>query len=172
MCPMCAPRLQPRRLCCCAMHVNHARLTLNQMDAMPSQREGQGFESPKLHHCGLTQTLAMRDALEQGGTGTYPSSGVPCGAVFRSCLVDARVDNTPPVQAAWVKEVIEWLRQPIVDHLVDVEIQPVEEHFVKLSPHRIAGLPVSSCGLSSRSSAASMTPHPLLTTALGRPAHS
>jgi hypothetical protein len=41
VCPMCAPRLQPRRVCCCTMHVNHARLTLNQMDAMPSQREGQ-----------------------------------------------------------------------------------------------------------------------------------
>ena len=90
MCPMCAPRLQPRRLWCCAMHVNHARLTLNQMDAMPSQREGQGFESPKLHHCGLTRTLATRDAVEQGGTGTYPSSGVPW-APFGVPILWARV---------------------------------------------------------------------------------
>jgi hypothetical protein len=48
----------------------------------PWHGRGQGFESPKLHHsklhhCGLTQTLAMRDALEQGGTGTYPPTGGP-----------------------------------------------------------------------------------------------
>ena len=46
VCPMCAPWLQPRGLCRCNMHVNHAMLAPHQMDAMPSQREGQGFESP------------------------------------------------------------------------------------------------------------------------------
>ena len=52
------------------------------------------------------------------------------------------MDNTPPVQAAWVQEVIEWLRQPFVYYFVSVEIQPFEEHLVELSPHRVAGLQV------------------------------
>ena len=38
---MCAPTLQRSALCHCNMHVNHAMLTRNQMDAMPSQREAQ-----------------------------------------------------------------------------------------------------------------------------------
>jgi hypothetical protein len=46
LCPMCAPRLQPRCFCLCNMHVNHVMLTANHVDAMPSQREGQGFGSP------------------------------------------------------------------------------------------------------------------------------
>ena len=45
-CAPCVPWLQPKRLSCCNMHFNHAMLAPNQMDTMPSQREGQGFESP------------------------------------------------------------------------------------------------------------------------------
>ena len=43
---MCAPTLQPKRLRCRNLHFNQRMLTPNQMDVMPSQREGQGFESP------------------------------------------------------------------------------------------------------------------------------
>jgi hypothetical protein len=39
--PMCAPAVQPGRACCCNLHVNHAMLAPDQIDAMPSQREGQ-----------------------------------------------------------------------------------------------------------------------------------
>jgi hypothetical protein len=42
---MCAPAVQPGRLLL-NLHVNHAMLAPDQIDAMPSQREGQGFESP------------------------------------------------------------------------------------------------------------------------------
>ena len=42
VCPMCAPAVQPGRACCCNLHVNHAMLAPDQIDAMPSQREGQG----------------------------------------------------------------------------------------------------------------------------------
>ena len=41
MCPMCAPAVQPGRACCCNLHVNHAMLAPDQIDAIPSQREGQ-----------------------------------------------------------------------------------------------------------------------------------
>jgi hypothetical protein len=44
--PMCAPAVQPGRACCCNLHLNHAMLAPDQIDVMPSQREGQGFESP------------------------------------------------------------------------------------------------------------------------------
>jgi hypothetical protein len=60
---------------------------------------GQGFESPKLHHCRLTRTLAMCDAVEQDGTGTYPSSGVLCGAAFRWYPVRSRVHQSRPAIA-------------------------------------------------------------------------
>jgi nucleotide-binding universal stress UspA family protein len=46
MCPMCAPRVRLRRIRCCHIHMSHAMLALGQIEAMPSQREGQGFESP------------------------------------------------------------------------------------------------------------------------------
>ena len=46
VCPMCAPAVQPALACYCNLHVNHAMLAPDQIDAMPSQREGQGFESP------------------------------------------------------------------------------------------------------------------------------
>jgi hypothetical protein len=46
VCAMCAPAVQPGRACCCNLHVNHVMLAPDQIDAMPSQREGQGFESP------------------------------------------------------------------------------------------------------------------------------
>jgi hypothetical protein len=38
---MCAPAVQQGRACCCNLHVNHAMLAPDQIDAMPSQREGQ-----------------------------------------------------------------------------------------------------------------------------------
>jgi hypothetical protein len=38
---MCAPAVQPGRACYCNLHVNHAMLAPDQIDAMPSQREGQ-----------------------------------------------------------------------------------------------------------------------------------
>ena len=41
MCPMCAPTVQPERACCCNLHLNHATRAPDQIDAMPSQREGQ-----------------------------------------------------------------------------------------------------------------------------------
>lgn len=50
--------------------------------------------------------------------------------------------HSPPVQAAWVEEVIEWLRQPVIDYVVSVEVEPVEEHLVELSPYRVGGLAV------------------------------
>ena len=42
MCPMCAPAVQPGRACCRNLHVDHAMLAPDQIDAMPSQREGHG----------------------------------------------------------------------------------------------------------------------------------
>jgi hypothetical protein len=45
VCP-CVPQTASSRLWHCNMHINRARLTPDQMNAMPSQREGQGFESP------------------------------------------------------------------------------------------------------------------------------
>jgi hypothetical protein len=38
---MCAPAVQPGRACNCNLHVNQAMLAPDQIDAMPSQREGQ-----------------------------------------------------------------------------------------------------------------------------------
>jgi hypothetical protein len=52
------------------------------------------------------------------------------------------VHRPPPVEAASVQEVVEWLGQPVVDYRVGVEVQPVEKHLIKLPPHRVAGLPV------------------------------
>jgi hypothetical protein len=43
---MCAPRLQQGASAAATCTLNHGMLTPNQMDAMPSQREGQGFETP------------------------------------------------------------------------------------------------------------------------------
>jgi hypothetical protein len=37
VCPMCAPAVQPGRARCCNLHVNHAMLAPEQIDAMPSQ---------------------------------------------------------------------------------------------------------------------------------------
>jgi hypothetical protein len=45
VCPMCAPAVQPGPACC-DLHVNHAMLAPDRIDAMPSQQEGQGLESP------------------------------------------------------------------------------------------------------------------------------
>jgi hypothetical protein len=44
--PHLCPQIASRRLCRSNMHMNHAMLAPIQMEAMPSQREGQGFESP------------------------------------------------------------------------------------------------------------------------------
>ena len=52
------------------------------------------------------------DALEQGSTGTYPSSGVQGGAVFRWHPMRSYMHSPSPVLAARVQEVIEWRRQP------------------------------------------------------------
>ena len=38
---MCVPAVQPGRACWCNLHVNHAMLVPDRIDAMPSQREGQ-----------------------------------------------------------------------------------------------------------------------------------
>ena len=46
----------------------------------------------------LTRTLDMCDALKQGGTGTYSSSGVPCGAVFGWYPMWSRMNGSPPVE--------------------------------------------------------------------------
>jgi hypothetical protein len=102
----------------------------------------------------------MRDALEQGRTGTYPPTGVPCDAVLSSYATSARMRHSPPVQAAWVEEVIEWLRQPVIDYVVSVELEPVEEHLAELSPYRVVVWRYSSCGSSSRSRAASINVAP------------
>ena len=83
----------------------------------------------------------MRDALEQGHRHLSPT-GVPCDAVLSSYATSARMRHSPPVQAAWVEEVIEWLRQPVIDYVVSVEVEPVEEHLVELSPYRVGGLAV------------------------------
>ena len=82
------------------------------------------------------------DALEQGSTGTYPSSGVQGGAVFvgircgRVCAARRRF---------WLRGYRKSLNgsaSPIIDYFVSVAIQPVEEDLVELSPYRIAGLAV------------------------------
>jgi hypothetical protein len=44
--PMCAPSVRLRRIRCCHMHMSHAMLARGQIEAMPPQQEGQGFESP------------------------------------------------------------------------------------------------------------------------------
>jgi hypothetical protein len=64
----------------------------------------------------------MRDASEQGGTSTYPP---PASHVtpFLVPVLWTRVDNTPPVRAVQVQEVIEWLRQPVINYPISVGIQ-------------------------------------------------
>jgi hypothetical protein len=84
----------------------------------------------------------MRDPVEQGGTSTHSSSGVPGGAVFGWYPVWSRMNDAPPVEASWVEEVVKWLCQPVVGHFVSVEVELVEEDLVELSSHRIGGLPV------------------------------
>jgi hypothetical protein len=56
---MCAPSVRLRRTRCCHMHMSHAMLALGQIEAMPSQREGQGFESPYLHQLNIALTRAF-----------------------------------------------------------------------------------------------------------------
>ena len=64
MCPMCAPAVQPGRACCCNLHVNHAMLAPDQIDAMPSQREAQ------LDHDVVTKLLPIRSYLGRFPAGT------------------------------------------------------------------------------------------------------
>src|SRR5215213_1819987 len=82
--------------------------------ALPWHGRGQGFESPKLHHCCLIRTPAMRYPVEQGGTGTHTSSGVPSGAAFRSVMEATRMYNPSMRRAAAVQEVVEWLCEQVV----------------------------------------------------------
>jgi hypothetical protein len=56
------PRGATRRACCCNLHVNHAMLAPDQIDAMPSQREGQG-SSP----LSSTEASARQDLLADHG---------------------------------------------------------------------------------------------------------
>ena len=52
------------------------------------------------------------------------------------------MNHSLPVEDSLVQEVIEWLRQPVVSHLVSIEVQLVEEDLVELPPHRVSGLAV------------------------------
>jgi hypothetical protein len=72
VCPMCAPAVQPGRVCYCNLHVNHAMLAPDQIDAMPSQREVSLRTT--LITTLLTNPLAQSRSTEDAGDHS-PASG-------------------------------------------------------------------------------------------------
>ena len=86
VCPTCAPGVATKAPPPRNMHVIHAMLAPGQIDAMPSQREGQGFES--LSSTSLISPLTRAFVLLAGGQ--------DCSCISRACPGFAVVELLGP----------------------------------------------------------------------------
>jgi hypothetical protein len=103
---MCAPALQPGRACCCNLHVDHAMLAPDQIDARPSQPEGQlDDEADYQTACQSARTVAVN-----GGRGCPIAASGPSTTQVdrrwhgkgrqRHCRPAERRSRPPPLRSA------------------------------------------------------------------------